>query len=78
MANHHPPRACFEILAWTDATLTVRGTFTEKRKTLPRDEIWDFTADNSADYFAFKATPTGVFFNANVRGGSTWSALRVS
>ena len=78
MASHHPPRACFEILAWNDATLTVRGTFTEKRKTLPRDEIWDFTADNSADYFAFKASANGVYFNAVVRGASTWTGVRIS
>lgn len=78
MSSHHPLRPCFEILTWTDSTLTVRCQFTEKRHTLPREEIWDFTALDSTDYFDFKATPTGVFFNAAVRNSSNWESVRIS
>lgn len=76
--SHHPPRACFRILAFDIPSLTVVGTFTEERKSLPHAEVWSFTTANAAAFTAFLADQTGVFFNASVRDNPDWSATRLS
>lgn len=79
MSSHHKPRKCFEILNWDDVALKVTGRFTERRRHhVPVMEIWDFQASGLLVYLAFKATPTGIYFNAFVRNSGNWFANRVS
>jgi hypothetical protein len=52
--------------------------FTEYRHRQPINEIYGYRTASPTDFAAFAATPTGTYFNANVRNNASWTAIRVS
>ena len=78
MATHHPPRHCFLSTIFDDGPMSVLCTFTEQRKHGNPSEVYEYIAPDTPSYAAFKAHPTGHWFDTNVRHNSSWTFARIS